>query len=80
MEGQFVKSIIEKDKLKLTFNYLQLGLLGNVNQNLFAFSPHQSYPYIDDSKDAVGYWTEHIESKLIYDYNNLAFELPILNI
>ena len=37
-----------------------------VNQDLFDFSPQQSYPYIDDSKDAEGHWTEHLEAKLIF--------------
>ena len=77
--GLGVNSFIKNKNLELTFKYLQLGLLGNVDQELFAFSPHQSYPYIDDSKDAQGYWTEHVESKLIYDYNNLVVELGKFN-
>ena len=77
--GLGVNSHIKNNDLKLTFNYLQIGLLGNVNQDLFEFSPQQSYPYIDDSKDAEGYWTEHIEAKLIYEYNNLAFEFGKFN-
>ena len=73
--GLGVNSYIENNKLKFNFNYLQLGLLGNVNQDLFDFSPQQSYPYIDDSKDAEGHWTEHLEAKLIYNDNNLDVEL-----
>ena len=70
---------MKNNNLKLTFNYLQIGLLGNVSQDLFAFSPHQSYPYIDHSKDAEGYWTEYIEAKLVYDHNNIAVELGKFN-
>ena len=77
--GLGVNSYIEDNKLKFYFNYLQLGLLGNVNQKLFDFSPQQSYPYIDDSKDTGGYWTEHIEAKLIYNDNNLDVELGKFN-
>ena len=77
--GLGVNSYIEKEKLKFNFKYLQLGLLGNVNQDLFDFSPQQSYPYIDDSKDAEGHWTEHIEAKLIYNDNNLNVELGKFN-
>ena len=77
--GLGVNSYIENNKLKFNFNYLQLGLLGNVNQDLFDFSPQQSYPYIDDSKDAEGHWTEHLEAKLIYNDNNLDVELGKFN-
>ena len=77
--GLGVNSYIKSNKLKFNFNYLQLGLLGNVNQDLFNFSPQQSYPYIDDSKDAEGHWTEHIEAKLSYNDNNLDIELGKFN-
>ena len=77
--GLGINSSIENKNLKLTFSYLQLGLLGNVDQNLFKFSPHQSYPYIDHSKDAEGYWTEHLETRLIYDFNDLSIELGKFN-
>jgi len=77
--GLGVNSFMKNNNLKVTFKYLQLGLLGNVSQDLFAFSPHQSYPYIDKSKDAEGYWSEYLETKLIYDYNNIAVELGKFN-
>ena len=65
--------------MKLTFDYLQIGLLGNVNQDIFNFSPQQSYAYLDQSKDADGFWTEHIDTKLSYNYNNFIIELGKFN-
>ena len=58
--GLGINSFISNKNWRLTFDYLQLGLLGNVNQNIFNFSPQQSYAYLDQSKDADGFWTEQI--------------------
>lgn len=77
--GFGLNAYIENDNLDLTLNYLQLGLLGNINQNLFNFSPQQSFAYIDKSKDASGYWTEHVEAKLSYNYGNIVIELGKFN-
>ena len=55
--GFGISSIVNNKYWRLKFNYLQIGLLGNVNQDLFNFSPQQSYAYIDQSKDADGFWT-----------------------
>ena len=77
--GFGLKAYIENNNLDLTLNYLQLGLLGNIDQNLFNFSPQQSFAYIDKSKDASGYWTEHVEAKLSYNYDNIVIELGKFN-
>ena len=37
--GFGLNAYIENNNLDLTLNYLQLGLLGNIDQNLFNFSP-----------------------------------------
>ena len=65
--GFGVSSYITNRNWKLKFDYLQIGLLGNVNQSIFNFSPKQSYAYLDQSKDADGFWTEYIDTKLSYN-------------
>ena len=64
--GLGINSYVEKKQWSLAFDYLQIGLLGNVNQNMFDFSPQQSFAYLDESKDADGYWTEYVNSKFNY--------------
>ena len=77
--GFGISSYINNTNWKLTFDYLQLGLFGNVNQDIFNFSPKQSYAYLDQSKDADGFWTEHIDAKLSYNYKNFVIELGKFN-
>ena len=77
--GFGISSFINNENWKLTFDYLQIGLLGNVNQDIYNFSPQQSYAYIDQSKDAKGFWTEHINTKLSYNFNNFIIELGKFN-
>ena len=77
--GFGISSYVNNKKWKLTFDYLQIGLLGNVNQNIFNFSPQQSYAYLDQSKDTEGFWTEHIDTKLSFNFNNLIIELGKFN-
>ena len=77
--GFGVSSYITNRNWKLKFDYLQIGLLGNVNQSIFNFSPKQSYAYLDQSKDADGFWTEQIDTKLSYNYNDFIFELGKFN-
>ena len=55
-------------------NYVQLGLMGNINDELMSFSPTQSFPYIDGSKDAPGFWTEIATMKVSYHRNPIKFE------
>ena len=73
--GLGINTYVEHKQWNLVFDYLQIGLLGNVNQNIFDFSPQQSFAYIDESKDADGYWTEYVNSKLNYNYNDITIEL-----
>ena len=77
--GFGVSSYITTRNWKLKFDYLQIGLLGNVNQSIFNFSPKQSYAYLDQSKDADGFWTEYIDTKLSYNNNNFIIELGKFN-
>ena len=77
--GFGISSYIKNTNWKLEFDYSQIGLLGNVNQSIFNFSPVQSYAYLDQSKDADGFWTEHIDTKLSYNYNDFIFELGKFN-
>ena len=55
-------------------NYIQLGLMGNITDELMDFSPTQSFPYMDGSKDAFGYWTEIATMKVSYHRNPIKFE------
>ena len=55
-------------------NYIQLGLMGNITDELMNFSPIQSFPYMDGSKDAFGYWTEIATMKVSYHRNPIKFE------
>ncbi|SVA76491.1 uncharacterized protein METZ01_LOCUS129345, partial [marine metagenome] len=55
-------------------NYIQLGLMGNITDELMNFSPTQSFPYMDGSKDAFGYWTEIATMKVSYHRNPIKFE------
>lgn len=77
--GFGISSIVSNKNWKLKFDYLQIGLLGNINKDIFNFSPQQSYAYLDQSKDADGFWTEHINTKLSYNYNNFIIELGKFN-
>ncbi len=45
--GFGISSYIKNTNWKLDFDYLQIGLLGKVNQNIFNFSPEQRYAYLD---------------------------------
>ena len=54
--------------------YIQLGLMGNITDELMNFSPTQSFPYMDGSKDASGYWTEIATMKVSYHRNPIKFE------
>lgn len=65
----------KNDNLTIDTKYLQFGMLGNINNNFLDFSPRQSFPYIDDSKDADGYWTEYATAKIKYRLNN--FEIDV---
>ena len=41
---------------------------------MFKFSPHQNFPYIDGSKDADGFWSEYLDTKISYTKNSLSIE------
>ena len=74
--GFGINSYVKNSQWDLKFDYLQIGLIGNVDQNIFSFSPNQSFAYLDKSKDADGYWTEYISAKLNYNFNdNTIIEL-----
>ena len=58
----------------LETQYIQISLLGNVNNDIMNFSSNQSFPYIDGSKDADGYWNEYATAKISYIKKNFKFE------
>ena len=43
---------------------MQLGFIGQINRSLYSFSPIKSLPYLDESKDADGYWSEYVKTKI----------------
>ena len=55
--------------------YIQMGLFGNISQDLMDFSPNQSFPYLDGSKDASGYWSEYATTKIVYHQDAFTFEM-----
>jgi len=62
--------------LKITSDYIQLFITGNIDNDRFLyFSPEQSFPYLRNSLDADGYWTENATMKISYDYT--GFKLII---
>tara|TARA_B100000686_G_C16806232_1_gene990864 strand:+ start:10085 stop:11461 length:1377 start_codon:yes stop_codon:yes gene_type:complete len=70
--GIVAKSIL--NRWSIDSRYIQLGLLGNINHELMNFSPTQSFPYIDGSKDADGFWTEIATMKVSYNLDPVKFE------
>ncbi len=68
--GTGIGAYYKNDKWSINTEYLQLGMLGNIGKDIFDFSPRQSLPYIDESKDAAGYWSEYATTKIKYISNN----------
>ncbi len=64
----------ENNNWTIKAEYIQLGFLGKLDEDLYDFSPVQSLPYIDKSKDADGYWTEYANAKIVYSIKNINFE------
>ena len=64
----------ENNNWTIEAEYIQLGFLGKLDEGLYDFSPIQSFPYIDKSKDADGYWTEYANAKIVYSIKNINFE------
>ncbi len=54
--------------------YIQIGLFGNINDDIMSFSSNQSFPYIDGSKDADGYWNEYATTKISYIQKAIKFD------
>ena len=68
-----------KEPWTIEGQYIQLGFLGNINNELFEFSDMKSLAYLDDSKDADGYWSETVNAKVIYDLNTIQFQFGIFD-
>ena len=50
--GAGIQASYNNENWNISARFIQFGFLGNVNDGLFKFSPHQNFPYIDGSKDA----------------------------
>mgnify|MGYP001459388998 CR=1 FL=1 len=61
-------------KWDINATYIQFGFLGEIGNGLHNFSPTQSFPYIDDSKDADGHWSEYIDTRITYNNQSLSLE------
>ncbi len=77
INGIGLSSIYHNNNLEITSDYIQLFILGkNINNdNFLDFSSDQSFPYLRNSLDAGGYWTENATMKISYNYN--SFKLII---
>ena len=53
----------QNPKWSVLIDYIQLGYIGQINNNLYSFSSIKSLPYLDKSKDADGYWSEYVKQK-----------------
>ncbi len=72
--GAGIQASYNNENWNISARFIQFGFLGNVNDGLFKFSPHQNFPYIDGSKDADGFWSEHLDTKISYTKNSLIIE------
>ena len=72
--GAGIKGYFKNKTWSIRASYIQFGFLGNVYDGLFNFSPRQSFAYIDDSKDADGYWSEYLDTKIAYSKGSLILE------
>ena len=68
--GAGLNAYFKKNKWTIYTEYIQLGLLGEIDKTIFDFSPRQSFPYLDDSKDADGYWSEYATARIKYISDN----------
>ena len=68
-----------KPSWSIMVDYLQLGFLGDINQELYKFSSKKGLPYLDDSKDADGYWSEYLKAKITYKLNSINFYFGIFD-
>ena len=60
-------------------DYIQLGFIGQINRSLYSFSPIKSLPYLDESKDADGYWSEYVKTKITYKLKTVKIHLGIFD-
>lgn len=63
------------DNWAIEAQYIQIGLFGNINDDIMNFSSNQSFPYIDGSKDADGYWNEYATTKISYNKKFFRFDV-----
>ena len=71
--GAGIKAFYKNNQWTINTEYIQLGLFGDIDETIFSFSPRQSFPYLDDSKDADGYWSEYATAKIQYTID--SFEI-----
>ena len=71
--GAGLNAYFKKNQWTINTEYIQLGLLGEIDKTIFNFSPRQSFPYLDDSKDADGYWSEYATARIKYISDNFEF-------
>ena len=76
INGIGLSSTYQNNYLEITSDYIQFFISGDINIDEFLdFSPDQSFPYLRNSLDAGGYWTENATMKLSYNYT--GFKLII---
>ena len=60
-------------------DYIQLGFIGQINHSLYSFSSIKSLPYLDTSKDADGYWSEYVKTKISYKLKSAEIYMGIFD-
>ena len=69
INGIGLTAYYQNKNLEIKSDYFQLFISGNVrNDRFLEFSPEQSLPYLRNSLDAGGHWTENAKMKISYDY------------
>ena len=76
--GAGLKGSFSNTNWDVNATYIQFGFLGNIKNGLFNFAPSQSFPYIDGSKDADGYWSEYLNAKITYTKDSIILEFENL--
>ena len=71
--GTGLNAFYKNNQWIINTEYIQLGFFGDIDETIFSFSPRQSFPYLDDSKDADGYWSEYATAKI--QYTSDSFEI-----
>ena len=77
--GAGLRFELNKPTWSALVDYMQLGFIGQINRSLYSFSPNKSLPYLDESKDADGFWSEFVKTKITYKLKSAEIHLGIFD-